>query len=64
MIVVPLEVGDEAVVDKTVEALRIDFMIIPLAGGMLGIGFDMLSTECVIVVLDVVIALEVVVPAS
>ena len=57
---VALDVGDEVVADKTVEALRIDFLIAPLAEErMVSFGIDKFFEVCVIVALNRVITFEV-----
>ena len=58
MVDVPADVGDEDVMDTSTEALRMNFVIVPLAGGMVGFGVVMLSEGSLSVMLDAVVALD------
>ena len=54
----PGDVGDKAVVDVRVEALRIKLLLVPLTKAIIGFGFGMLSEACVVVVLDLLVSFE------
>ena len=58
------DVWDEVVINIPAEVLNSDFMVVPLAGGMIRFGVDMFTEVCMIVVLGAVSTLEVGVSAS